>query len=359
MTDKLLCDFSVKKGLWIIFWLAFLPNAWAVPYLALYGKTSCSHCHLNPTGGGMRNRHGVGLYSEFSIKKHRELARFKGEVGDFLKIGGDLRLQEFATIESPRSNSFTIPWATLYLAADPINHLTLYTDTDLANTTSREAYGLLHNLPSHFWFKFGRLNIPYGLRLPDDTTFIRSDLGLTFRGQDLGIEAGLEPGPFTFALAVTNGVLGGAADDNDLKAASFFSEGRTDHARLGLSFLYNSALNTRTTAGGSHIGFLWGRWTLQGEFDLQQVRDKVQDTERTALIGYGEIVLNMIDGLYVKGVYDGTDGKIAGSGVHHRIGGGFDFFPIPHLETTLLYRIRIGSGTLSDDQIMGQIHAFF
>jgi hypothetical protein len=59
---------------------------------------------------------------------------------------------------------------------------------------SREIFGLVHELPYNLWVKFGRINLPYGLRVPDDSSFIRSNLGFTFGSQDLGIELGAEPG---------------------------------------------------------------------------------------------------------------------------------------------------------------------
>ncbi|MBI2067304.1 MAG: hypothetical protein HYT77_04755 [Deltaproteobacteria bacterium] len=336
-------------------------TAHATPHFAVYANTSCSHCHVNPTGGGMRSSHGVNLYSEFSLKKSSPLfpPEFKGRVGQYFGIGGDVRLQNLSTIESPTNNSFTILWGSLYLAADPHKHLTIYTDTDLANTTSREAYGMVHHLPGNSWFKFGRLNQPYGLRVPDPTSFIRSDLGFTFANQDLGVEIGAEPGPLTLALALTNGVGGGAGDDNQAKAITWFSEWRKSILRFGGSVHFNDAQTTRLLTGGAHSGLHLGKVALLGEVDRAEVRNKTNDTDRTITLGYGEINYAPIQGLYCRGIYDVEDDNLAPSGLHHRIGGGVEFFPIPFMEVNLLYRMQIGNGTLGDDQIVGQLHGFF
>ncbi|MBI2982031.1 MAG: hypothetical protein HYY44_07060 [Deltaproteobacteria bacterium] len=359
----------MTASLLLLIVLFFSPRiALAVPTFAVMGETQCSHCHVNPTGGGMRSEHGVKLYSEFSLRKTRHLfnKEFKGQVNRFIGIGGDIRLRHLSTIESPRSNSFTIPWGSLYVRADPIKNLTFYVDTDLANLASREIYGMVHNdiFSDHepstkLWIKGGRLNLPYGLRLPDDSSFIRSDLGLTFASQDLGFEVGAEPGPFTLALALTNGVAGGAGDDNGKKAVSWFSEWRREIFRVGSSFFSNDSFATRTLSGGVHTGLHLGEFTLLGEFDLQRVRTNALGISRNVFVGYAEIDRELIRGLFVKGAYDAIDDSLAGSGLHHRISGGVELFPIPYIEVDLLYRMRIGSGTLGSDQIWGMFHAFF
>ncbi|MBI2083059.1 MAG: hypothetical protein HYT76_05775 [Deltaproteobacteria bacterium] len=360
-----------RGGELLLFFIALtfsIKNAEAVPYFAVIANTQCSHCHINPTGGGMRSSHGVGLYSEFALKKTAHLFdnKFKGQINPYIGIGGDIRLQHLSTIETPRANNITIPWGALYLRADPIKYFTFYTDTDLANLTSREIYGMIHNgmisdhdIPTKLWLKAGRINLPYGLRLPDDSSFIRSDLGFTFAGQDLGVEVGAEPGPFRLALAVTNGVGGGAGDDNGKKAFTWFSEWHRKIFRAGGSFFYNDSLVSRTLSGGIHSALHLWKFAILGEIDLQRVRTNVVNLSRTVYVGYGEIDYELTQGLFLKGAYDAIDDNLRGSGLHHRVSGGLEIFPIPFLEVDLLYRMRLGNGALGDDQIMGIFHAFF
>src|SRR5258708_26911574 len=60
------------------------------------------------------------------------------------------------------------------------------------------------------YVKAGRIFIPFGLRIEDDTAFVRQVSGTTFNSSDDGVEAGLEGGPWSAVLAVTNGAGGGA-----------------------------------------------------------------------------------------------------------------------------------------------------
>jgi hypothetical protein len=351
-------------GLFFFLFLTFLLGgraAYAVPYFAVYSGASCSHCHVNPTGAGMRNEHGINLLSEFSLTATRHLFQqeFKGQLTKYFAFGGDVRLRHLATVESPQSNSFSVPQGSLYVRADPISHFSVYTDTDVANLVSREVYGFVHKLPANLWIKFGRFNLPYGLRTDDDSSFIRNDLGFSFSAQDIGVEIGLEPGPFQAALAYTNGVPGGNVDDNEDKAVTASAAWVSKHARVGGSFQWNNRATTRTLMGGGHAGFTVWKFAVLGEVDVQKVEDKVTGGERTVLAGYGEADYQVIPGLYLRAIYDVIDDKLATGGLHHRIGAGFELFPIPYLKVAAIYRIRIGRSTLGDDQIFTVFHGFF
>ena len=347
--------------IFLILFLVSSPIARAEPYLSVMAEAQCSHCHVNPTGAGMRSDHGVGLYTQYTLEKTRSFldSDFKARVSKYLALGADVRLRHLSTIESPTSNSFTVPQGSLYVRSDPISKFSIMTDTDLANLVSREFFGLVHDLPANLWIKFGRMNVPYGLRIADDTSFIRNDLGFGYANQDIGLEVGLEPEPLTIAVAVTNGVPGGNADDNNNKAVTSSVSWLWDKVSAGGSFQWNDRLTTQTLTGGGHVGLHLWHLAFLGEFDAQKVNDKTTGIERTVLAGYGEMDYRIIRGLYLKGVYDVIDDRLAASGLHHRAGVGFDFFPIPFLQVSILYRLRVGNGALDNDQIGVAFHGFF
>lgn len=342
----------------------FSPKiARAVPYFAVMEGAKCSACHVSPTGAGMRRENGVRYFRRLPFEATQSLSNqdYKGKLNDFFALGGDLRVRHLATVQAPGpGNTFQIPQGSLYVRVDPFRHFSLYSDTDLANVSAREAYGLIHELWQGLWIKFGRFNLPYGLRIPDDSSFIRSDLGFGFGAQDIGLEAGLEPGPISIALAVTNGTPGAGTDDNQNKAITSNAVWlMTDFFRLGGSFQWNDRLTSRSVTGGGYAGVHFWRIALLGEVDLQNLRDKSTGTERTVVAGLGEVDWRMVPGLVFKGTYDVVDDKLAGSGLHHRIGTGLEIYPIPHLEISLLYRTRIGPGLLGADQTFVLLHGFF
>jgi hypothetical protein len=73
---------------------------------------------------------------------------------------------------------------------------------------------LISDLPGGFYAKFGRFTLPYGLRIPDDTSFIRGSLGFAFSLPDDGVEVGVNHGPWFFNTSLTNGTFAGN-DQND------------------------------------------------------------------------------------------------------------------------------------------------
>src|SRR4030067_2004233 len=112
----------------------------------------CRSCHVNPTGGGMRNDHGW----QFSLE-NLPMKRFDEEDEETLKearlnriiaIGTDLRfawLLSQSESTSAYMNSFFPMQADLYAAFMPHRHFTIYYQDGLQG--NKEFFGLIHTLP--------------------------------------------------------------------------------------------------------------------------------------------------------------------------------------------------------------------
>lgn len=65
----------------------------AEPYLAVMTGYKCNVCHVNPTGGGLRNEFGV-TYAKVLLPAEtvdNALDSWTGKITDRLQVGGDLR----------------------------------------------------------------------------------------------------------------------------------------------------------------------------------------------------------------------------------------------------------------------------
>src|SRR5580700_5380199 len=65
----------------------------AEPYLAVMMGYKCNVCHVNPTGGGLRNEFGV-TYAKVLLPANtvdNALDSWTGKITDRLQVGGDLR----------------------------------------------------------------------------------------------------------------------------------------------------------------------------------------------------------------------------------------------------------------------------
>lgn len=236
----------------------------AEPYIAVATGFKCAQCHVNPTGGGKRTAFGTA-YAQ------NELARrvvsqggadaWTGDVNRWFAVGADLRagLDYVDTPQSEETSDFGVSRAGVYaeLRAIP-GLLTVYVDEQIAPgaTLNREAYVLLTPAQGKYTVKAGKLFLPFGWRLQDDTAFVRSVTGINFTTPDNGVELGLELPKWSAQVALTNGTAG--APDNDmgkqLSASASYVAARwragasanTNNAELGDRDMYGVFAGLRT-----------------------------------------------------------------------------------------------------------------
>lgn len=247
--------------LWALLIAALLaPGASrAEPYLAVRTGQKCMACHLNPTGGGKRTEYGAN-YGQTVLPAGRldiatgksvpvtgaasEPSVWTGKLNDHVAVGGDLRatLQNTNVPNSGDTAAFNQTTAQVYLEVKPIvDRLTIYLDERFAPgaATAREAFAMLWSSNRTAYLKAGRMFVPFGLRIEDDSAFIRQVSGTTFNSSDDGVEGGLELGPWSANLAVTNGAGGGAETNNGKQVSGLVSFVRPVW-RVGLSASTNS-----------------------------------------------------------------------------------------------------------------------
>jgi hypothetical protein len=196
--------------------LSVSGTALAEPYLAVQQGLKCMACHVNPTGGGMRNTFGQIWGQTGMPEKHVDTGEpWTGELARFLAIGGNLRANATFT-DTPHQRSLTafdLDEARVYLDVRAIpDRLSLYVDQRIApgGSINSEAYARLWFDNQRFYVKAGQLYLPYGIRLQDDTAFTRQVTGINFATPDRGVELGMETARWTTQLAISNGTAGGA-----------------------------------------------------------------------------------------------------------------------------------------------------
>lgn len=216
--------FTVAMLLLSLLALAPRPSS-AEPYLAVAAGLKCVTCHVNPSGGGKRTLFGM-IYARTQIAGQQILADedtqgWNSEVTSWLGIGGDFRggYTEDRVPGAPDSSDFRTTKGTLYAEFRAVpNMLTFYFDQKLGpdNSENREAYALVTPGNGKFTIKAGQFFLPFGLRIQDDTAFVRQRSGVNFETPDDGIELGLELPKWSAQVAVTNGTAGeGSAPGKD------------------------------------------------------------------------------------------------------------------------------------------------
>src|SRR6188472_2745133 len=99
--------------------LAISGTAQAEPYLAAQMGLKCAQCHVNPTGGGMRNVFGnTFAQTQLAAKKiGSDEDLWTGQVMKFLSVGGNARANySFSDVPNQSStNDFAVEEARAYL----------------------------------------------------------------------------------------------------------------------------------------------------------------------------------------------------------------------------------------------------
>jgi hypothetical protein len=254
--------------------LSFAVGAQAEPYLAAQMGLKCVQCHVNPTGGGLRNVYGnVFAQTQLAAKKiGSDEDLWNGQVMKFLSVGGNARANwNLSDVPNQTStNDFAVEEARAYLDFGVIpNRLSVYIDQRFApgNATNLEANVRYWITENEFYVKAGRLYQPFGYRFEDDNTFVRSVSGINMQTPDEGFELGFEKGAWSTQLSVSNGT-GGAPEVDDGKQIAVRTEYVQSTWRLGVS-----ALSNNTDAGDRIGGGVFGAWragpvTLLGEVDF-------------------------------------------------------------------------------------------
>ena len=186
-------------------------TAQAEPYIAVQKGMQCSSCHSAPAGGGMRTAYGnVFTQSELAARQLGNGDLWTGEVTNWLSIGGNLRAS-FTSIDAPNQSSTSdtgFDRGTFYLEATLIpNRLSVYVDEQFSpdDLENREAYLRLNSRDTRWFLTVGEFYLPYGLRLQDDTAFVRQATGINFANTDRGAQGGYDSGPWSVIASVTDG----------------------------------------------------------------------------------------------------------------------------------------------------------
>ena len=196
-------------------------SAHAEPYLAVQKGMQCSSCHSHPAGGGKRSAYGnVFAQTELAARRLGDGKLWTGELRQWLSIGADLRAS-FVDIDTPnrRGTSDTgFDRGTFYIEAALIpNRLSLYIDQQFSpdDIENREAYLRLNSKNTKWFITVGQFYLPYGLRLQDDSAFVRQATGINFANVDRGLQGGYNAGAWSTIVSVTDGSGAGRRGTSD------------------------------------------------------------------------------------------------------------------------------------------------
>ncbi len=282
--------------------LIFSEDLYAEPWMAIQSGAKCIVCHVNPTGGGKRNDfghiYGLNTLTENNVTDFKNIAK----LSDYISLGGDLRVNAVSTQIPNQDDKFAFESEELlvYIQADLIpGKFTFYLDERLGpgGALNRELYGFYWLNDNTVYIKAGRMFLPFGFRIEDDSAFIRQVTGINYNTPDDGIEFGLELTNVTMNLAITNGTAGGS-ETNRGKQFSLRTSYVNQRWRLGFSYNLNDVADDDRTMTGVFAGLRTGMISWLAEVDDitddgatgGQLKQRVSLIEANAMITKGHNV---------------------------------------------------------------------
>ncbi|TRW48700.1 hypothetical protein FM042_06855 [Aliidiomarina halalkaliphila] len=183
----------------------------AEPWIAVKTGYNCSMCHTNPNGGGMRTEFG-NAWAQMNMSARPisdDSKPWSGLLGPGLRIGGNVRADTtYHTIDGQEDRAdMALSEGRVYLQIQPLPDLEIYFDQRIApgGSLNREAYAR-HWFGERQWYiAAGRMYLPYGLRLEDDSAFVKQISGLNFTTPDTAVLLGREARQWNLQLVVSEG----------------------------------------------------------------------------------------------------------------------------------------------------------
>ncbi len=342
---------------------------WAEPYLAVQSNNQCMACHVNPTGGGARNSFGNYFGSHVLPEQAGDLAVFDpGALSETIRLGANLRTNftAQATAEQENSKGFETQSAQLYVHLKPKGApFSLYIDEQVAPgaAINREAFVLL-SLADQDYLKVGRFFMPYGLRLEDDTAFVRQVTQFNFDNSDNGIEAGVNFGPVLLNAAISNGTSATANDDNRLQYLT-----RVEYFggtwRVGANVVLNRAEAGKRVTSGVYAGVNLGGYVLLAEWDQvtdESIQNGLGDNMRQR-VGLVELNRLVSKGVNLKLTYEALDPDTGiDNDLRTRTSGLIEYTPYANLQLRGGLRVGEDIPQRNDgnvEQLYMQLHVYY
>jgi len=347
--------------LFVLGLLTTLP-AFALPRFASRTGAKCQSCHVNPSGGGMRQTYGVQYGRETlpvpTWSEEFGLEDFSTKLTDFASIGADFRTLYFYqqnpdTGAPPKSvtgsNAFWQMQGDIYMNFRLAKKIAIYLDKGLYS--GFEIFGLLNILPGNGHIKVGKFAPNYGLKLDDHRAYVRQFTGFSAEVDPsrssfvlTGGEVGFAPGPISITGGVYNATDGFGAGTGNNKALLGRAEGMfkaSEDLNIGIGgnvFTKKNAAGLRTTLYGGFGSLSYENLTLLGEANL--IENKSSATKVTGIVTFVELDYVVTPGLDIKVGYDFYDpDKDLKTGSMSKYSIGLEFFPISGVELRPVYHI--------------------
>ena len=323
----------------VAFLAALAEPSSAEPHFAVQKGLKCMACHTSPSGGGQRTAYGnIFAQTELPAMTLRDAADgyWTGELSKYLAVGADVRgrwVRNDVPGQSTASDTEleeVLAYLDVRIIPDRLSvHLDVKAFPD--EPVERELYARLATKNGRYSLRGGQIFLPYGLRLQDDSAFIRTVPGINFNTPDIGWEAGIEQGDWSAQFAVTRGTAGGPEIDSGKQYSLRVSYVRS-RWRLGGSANFNDTPFGDRRMQNLFAGLKTGpvAWLAQADIIIDE---GTPTGRRESSVSYIEASLNPRRGHYLRASFDYHDpDRDVANDEQNRISLVWEFVPIEFVQ---------------------------
>lgn len=336
----------------------------AEPYLAVQEGYKCNVCHVNPTGGGLRNDFGL-TYAKVLLPAETldsALDSWSGKLTDRLRVGGDLRADwtRDTAPNTPSQQAFALDQVRVYADLTLLpDRLGIYVDEQIApnGSQNQEAYIRYGNTTDGFYLKGGQFYLPFGWRLQDQTAFVREVTGISMTTPDKGVELGYEHSAWSMQFDLTNGASNATAGSGyQVTTQVVYTK---PIWRVGIA-----GSSTQSSAGDRRVGGLFAgirtgpiAWLAEGDI----VHDDSLGRTLAAGLLEGDWRVRKGHNLKLTAEYSDPDRAVR-ENQQTRYSLVYEYTPLPFLQLRAGYRHYFGipqNNNVNQQLILFELHGYF
>lgn len=278
----------------------------ARPEFATELDKDCNFCHIDPAGGGPRNRIGeifeenyfefpedfdMDAVTEESKEVVKQLTTSLDLQTAFIKpIHVDSEENTGATCASCHSSvdSFLLMQAEVTFNAQATDRVRLTLSNNFVRNTIN-AFATVDAIPKHLYAKVGQFRLPFGIKQKDHNILVRQGYGLGSNTRDVGIELGGSLGKTFYNAAYFN------ADNATARGILGTVGGQLGPFRAGVSCIFEQNNEEWERLVGTFITASYAGLSLEGEFNFGNT---------------GEVGSFSVDDVDSKGYYIGAKYRV-------------------------------------------------
>lgn len=258
-------------------------SANALPEFAAELEKDCNFCHIDPAGGGPRNRIGE-IFEEnyFEFPEDFDMDAVTEETKEIIKqLTTSIDLQT-AFIKNTHSDSeegavagcnschssvdrFLLMQAEVTFNAQASDHVRLTLSNNAGTTLN--AFATVDVIPNNLYSRVGKFRLPFGIKQKDHNILVREGYGLGSNKRHVGLEFGGSTGKFFYNAvyfnsqeSTANGLLGTLG-------------GQLGPIRAGISCKYEKPDDDWERLVATFATLSYAGLTLEGEFNFGNNRN--------------------------------------------------------------------------------------